>query len=129
MRVAISILLGLVIGIIGTVSVMNTLHERHPLPHAVMSVMAHHAGALHTAVREQRCDAVQSRQHLTRLLETQADIGEAFPGMDQPFLDEATMLRDKTQAALQAAPADCAALAAVIKPIDNVCQSCHQHYR
>ena len=40
MRVALSILLGLFIGIIGTVSVMNTLHQRNPLPHAVMSVMA-----------------------------------------------------------------------------------------
>jgi hypothetical protein len=129
MRVAISILLGLVIGIIGTVSVMNTLHERNPLPHAVMSVMAHHAGALHTAVRAQRCDAVQTRQHLTRLLETQADISEAFPGVDQPFLDEAAKLHDKTRAALQASPADCAALAAAIKPVDEVCQSCHQQYR
>ncbi|WP_266182787.1 cytochrome C [Dyella humicola] len=129
MRVAISILLGLVIGIIGTVSVMNALHERHPLPHAVMSVMAHHAGALHTAVRAQRCDAAEARQHLTRLLETQADISEAFPGVDQPFLDEATKLHAKSQAALLAAPANCAALAAALKPIDEVCQSCHQQYR
>jgi cytochrome c556 len=129
MRNAILIALGLVIGIIGTVFAMNALRERNPFPHAVMAVMAHHAGALSQAVKTQRCDAAESRQHLTRLLETSADITAAFPGMDQPFLDEASKLHDKAKAALDAAPADCKALAAAIKPIGETCQSCHQHYR
>ncbi|MHA6204056.1 cytochrome c [Dyella soli] len=129
MRFALMIVLGLFIGIIGTVFAMNALHERNPFPHAVMSVMAHHAGALNAAVKSQRCDAAQSQQHLTRLLQTSADIGGAFPGVDQPFLDEAAKLRDKTQAALAAAPGDCKALLAVIKPIGEVCESCHQQYR
>jgi cytochrome c556 len=80
-------------------------------------------------VKAQKCDAAQTRQHLSRLLETQADLDEAFPGVDQPFKDEETKLREKTQAALQAAPADCPALAAAMKPIGEVCQSCHQQYR
>jgi cytochrome c556 len=129
MRAAILLVLGLVIGVMGTVFSMNALRERNPFPHAVMSVMAHHAGALSAAVRSQRCDAAQSQQHLTRLLETSADIKEAFPGMDAPFLDEANKLHEQAQAALTAAPADCKALAAVVKPIGEVCQSCHQQYR
>ncbi|QNK02348.1 cytochrome c [Dyella telluris] len=129
MRSALLLVLGLVIGIVGTVFAMNALQERQPYSHSLMVTMAHHAGALSAAVKAQKCDAAQSQQHLTRLLETQADIGEAFPGVDQPFKDEAAKLREKTQAAIQAAPADCAALAAAIKPIGETCQSCHQQYR
>ena len=129
MRAALLIVLGLFIGILGTVFALNALRQHQPLSHSVMSLMAHHMGTLDAAVKAQRCDAVASRQHLSRLLDTQADIGEAFPGADQPFLDEADKLRDRTQAALQAAPADCKALAAAIRPIAETCQSCHQQYR
>jgi len=129
MRSVLLLVLGLVIGIVGTVFAMNALQERQPYSHALMMTMAHHAGALGASIKAQKCDAAQTRQHLTRLLETQADIDEAFPGMDQPFKDEAARLHEKTQAALQAAPADCAALATAMKPIGETCQSCHQQYR
>lgn len=129
MRAALLIVLGLFIGVIGTVFALNALRQHQPLSHSVMSLMDHHTGELRAALKAQRCDAAPVRQHLTRLLETQADIGAAFPGVDQPFLDEATKLHDKTQAALDAAPVDCKALAAVLKPIGETCQSCHQQYR
>ncbi|PXV58571.1 Cytochrome c556 [Dyella jiangningensis] len=129
MRSALLIVLGLVIGIVGTVFAMNALHDREPYSHTLMTTMAHHAGVLSAAVKAQKCDAAQTQHHLTRLLETQADIDESFPGVDQPFKDEAAKLREKTLAALQAAPGDCAALAAAIKPIGETCQSCHQQYR
>lgn len=129
MRAALLIVLGLFIGIIGTVFSLNALRQHQPLSHSVMSLMDHHAGELRTALKTQHCEAAPMRQHLTRLLQTQADIGEAFPGVDQPFLDEAAKLHDKTQAALDASPADCKALAAVLKPIAETCQSCHQQYR
>ncbi len=126
---ALLIVLGLVIGIVGTVFAMNALHDREPYSHTLMTTMAHHAGALSAAVKAQKCDGARTQHHLARLLETQADIDESFPGVDQPFKDEAAKLREKTQAALQAAPADCTALAAAIKPIGETCQSCHQQYR
>ena len=129
MRSALLIVLGLVIGIVGTVFAMNALHERQPYSHTLMMTMAHHAGALSAAVKAQQCDAAQAQHHLTRLLETQGDMTEAFPGVDQPFKDEIAKLHEKTQAALQAAPATCAALATAIKPIGETCQSCHQQYR
>lgn len=129
MRFALLIVLGLAIGIVGTVFAINALHDRQPYSHTVMTTMAHHAGALSEAIKAQKCNAAQSQHHLTRLLETQADLDEAFPGVDQPFKDEVAKLREKTQAALLAAPADCAALAAVMKPIGQTCESCHQQYR
>jgi len=129
MRAALLLVLGLAIGIIGTVFAMNALRARNPFPHSVMAVMAHHAGALNLSIKAGQCDAASSQQHLTRLLETTADIKQAFPGVDQPFLDEITKLHETTQAAVQLAPATCAALATATKPINETCQSCHLHYR
>jgi cytochrome c556 len=129
MRAALLIVLGLAIGIVGTVFAMNALKQRNPFPHAVMDVMAHHAGALRNAVKGQRCEAAANAEHLQRLLSTSSDIVPAFPGMDQGFIDEANQLHTQLQAAVQAAPADCAALAAALKPVGETCQSCHQKYR
>jgi cytochrome c556 len=129
MRAALLIVLGLAIGIVGTVFAMNALKQRNPFPHAVMAVMAHHTGELRNAVKAQRCDAASNVQHLERLLSTSTDIAQAFPGVDQGFTDEATQLHTRLQAALQAAPADCVSLAAALKPVGETCQSCHQKYR
>ncbi|WP_114239389.1 cytochrome c [Dyella sp. C9] len=129
MRAALLIVLGLAIGILGTVFSMNALHEHEPLSHSVMKLMGHHAGALNQAVKTNQCDAPQVQQHLTRLLETSADITEAFPGVDKPFLDEAAKLHQEAQAAVQATPTTCAALAQAIRPVNETCKSCHEQYR
>lgn len=129
MRAALLIVLGLAIGIVGTVFAMNALSQRNPFPHAVMAVMAHHSGELRNAIKAQRCEAASTKEHLERLLSTSGDIVPAFPGVDQAFADEAAQLRTDLQAAVQTAPADCAALAAALKPVGDACQSCHQKYR
>jgi cytochrome c556 len=128
-RAAFLIVLGLVIGILGTSLTMRALRQRDPLPHAVMSVMAYHLGAMGRAVKAQRCDAAQSEQHLLRLQSTASDIPAAFDGAEPPFMDAAGKLRGALQDAVQHAPADCAALAAAIKPVDQACKSCHQQFR
>lgn len=129
MRAALLIVLGLAIGIIGTVFGMNAIKQRNPFPHAVMVVMAHHVGDLRNAVKAQRCEATQNREQLGRLLTVSTDITAAFPGVEQGFTDEALHLQNQIQAAVQAAPADCAALTAALKPVGETCQSCHQKYR
>src|SRR5690242_1903475 len=50
-RSALLILLGLVVGVLGTVFAMKALGDRNPMPHAVMTVMGHHMGALGQAVK------------------------------------------------------------------------------
>ncbi|WP_266168112.1 cytochrome c [Dyella subtropica] len=129
MRAALLIVLGLAIGIIGTVFAMNAIKQRNPFPHAVMVVMAHHLGDLRNAVKTQRCEATQNREQLERLLAASSDIAPAFPGVEQGFVDEARHLHNQLQAAVQAAPTDCATLTAAIKPVGEACQSCHQKYR
>jgi len=129
MRAAFLIVLGLAIGIIGTVFAMNAIKQRNPFPHAVMVVMAHHMGDLRHAVKTQRCEATQNREQLDRLVAASSDITAAFPGVEKDFVNEAQHLHSQLQAAAQAAPADCAALTAAIKPVGEACQSCHQKYR
>ncbi|HXS03292.1 MAG TPA: cytochrome c [Rhodanobacter sp.] len=129
MRVALMILLGLVIGILGTVNVMNALSERNPMPKAVMHTMGYHMGGLARAIKANQCDATNIQHHLARLDSTASDITPVFGMDDKDFADHARQLQDHLQQAVQAAPATCAALAAVIKPVNDSCKSCHQKYR
>lgn len=129
MRVALMILLGLVIGVIGTVNVMNTLSERNPMPKAVMHTMGYHMGELSRAVKAKQCEAASIHHHLQRMQSTATDIVPVFGIDEKTFTDDAGKLQTRLQDALQAAPTDCATLAKAIKPISETCKSCHQQYR
>jgi len=129
MRVALMILLGLVIGIIGTVNVMSTLAARNPMPKAVMATMDYHMDELSHALKARQCAAASIQHHLERVQSTATDIVPTFGVPDQPFTDAATLLQTRVQQALQSSPADCPALAAAMKPIGAACKSCHDKYR
>jgi cytochrome c556 len=129
MRVALMILLGLVIGIIGTVNVMNVLSERNPMPKAVMHTLGYHVGELTRAIKADKCEATAIQHHLARLESTASDITPVFGMDDKDFGDHAQQLQDHLAQAVQAAPTTCAALAAALKPVGESCKSCHQKYR
>jgi cytochrome c556 len=129
MRVALMILLGLVIGVLGTAQVMTVLAARNPMPKAVMTTMGYHMGELSHGLKARQCDAAASLHHLQRLQSTASDITSVFGIDEKSFTDKAGELQTHLQQAVQSAPADCAALAAAIKPIGETCKSCHQQYR
>jgi cytochrome c556 len=129
MRVALLILLGLVIGIIGTANVMSTLAARNPMPKAVMATMDYHMNALSQALKTKQCAAADTAHHLQRVQSTATDIVPTFGIPDQPFTDAANLLQTRVQQALQSAPADCPALAVAVKSIGDACKSCHDKYR
>jgi cytochrome c556 len=129
MRAALLILLGLVIGVIGTSQVMSALAARNPMPKAVMHTMGYHMGELKQAMKSQQCDVAKIQQHLLRLQSTATDIVPTFGIADQGFIDDANKLQTSLQQATVSAPATCAALAAALKPVGDACQSCHQKYR
>lgn len=129
MRAALLILLGLVIGILGTVPVMNILNQRNPMPRAVMTTMGYHMRQLSGALKTQHCEAAVSLDQLQHMQAIAGDIPAAFPNAPQAFVDDADHLRQALGAAVQAAPADCPALATVLKPVGHACQSCHQAFR
>lgn len=129
MRAALLIVLGLVIGIIGTVFTMRALSERNPFPEALMVTMGFHRHQLQQAVKGQRCDATANLDQLQHMQMIASDIPAVFPDAPQPFNEIATHLRNALQSATQAAPADCPALAAALKPVDEACHQCHQQFR
>jgi hypothetical protein len=129
MRVALLILLGLVIGIIGTANVMSTLAARNPMPKAVMDTMDYHMNALSQALKSKQCAAADTAHYLQRVQSTATDIVPTFGIPDQPFTDAANLLQTRVQQALQSAPADCPALAVAVKSIGDACKSCHDKYR
>jgi len=129
MRAALLIVLGLAIGIIGTVFAMRALSERNPVPQALMVTMGFHRHQLQQAVKGQHCDAAANVDQLQHMQMIAADIPAVFRDAPQPFNDFATRLRTELATATQSAPADCPALAAALKPVDKVCQQCHQQYR
>lgn len=129
MRAALLIVLGLVIGILGTAFTISALHQRTPLPKAVMTVMAYHSSQLHHAIKANQCDAAAIHMHLSRLQSVAQDIPAAFQGVEKPFLDAADKLQGAVGGAVTSAPASCAALATAIQPVDDACDSCHKRFR
>jgi cytochrome c556 len=129
MRAILLLVLGLVIGIIGTVNVVGALNARNPMPRAVMVTMNYHFGELKQAIKAKQCKAADIQRHLARLQSTATDIVPVFRMTEKPFLDDAESLQTRLQQALQAAPTDCTALTAAIKPVGEACKTCHQRYR
>ncbi len=129
MRAALLIVLGLAIGIIGTAFTMRALSERNPFPGALMVTMGFHRHQLQQAVKGQRCEAAANLDQLRHMQMIAADIPAAFPGAPKPFQDLSAQLRSALQTAAASAPADCPALAAALKPVDQVCSRCHEQYR
>ena len=129
MRAALLILLGLAIGVLGTVNVMNALAARNPMPKAVMHTMGYHLGELKQELKTQQCDAAQIQHHLLRMQSTATDILPTFGITDKAFVDDANQLQTRLQQATVSAPATCAALAAALKPVGETCQNCHRQFR
>lgn len=129
MRSALLIVLGLVIGILGSVFTFSALHQRTPLPKAVMTVMAYHSSELHHAVKAGQCDAATIATNLARLRSAALDIPGAFKGAERPFLDASDKLQGTIGSAVTAGPTTCAALATALQPVDDACDSCHKRFR
>lgn len=129
MRPLLLVILGLVVGAMGATFALSALRQGTPFHLGVMAVMQHHMAVLRANVRAKQCDAKGSLAHLSRMRESAGDVREAFPGMDAPFYDGGDKLAVALDDAISHAPGSCAALAAVLAPIGEACQACHQQYR
>lgn len=129
MRALLLVVLGLAVGALGATFAISALRQATPFHAGVMAVMQHHMGALRANVRANQCDAKGSALRLQRLRQTAGDIGEAFPGMEQGFGEDAARLVTALDTATAAQPATCEALVAALKPVGDACSACHQRYR
>lgn len=132
MKFIVLLLIGLLVGAMGAVVVVNTLRARDAYARGLMEVMQHHYGGLRESLRSRRCDATASAHAIAQLHALSADVDSAiYPDAtpDAPFREFSTRLASTLDAAATAAPADCAALTPHVQSIGKVCDECHQQYR
>lgn len=126
------LLIGLAIGIVGTVMVMRAIQAREdPYPPSVMHVMDAHLDALGANIKQNRCAATDTLPHLQTLRLVSNDIETAFDGeFDDPrFAEYASDLRATLDDALSSPPLNCAGVGATLKQIGGKCKACHQDFR
>ncbi len=131
MRYALLIVLGLVIGIIGTVVTMNALHSGPDFTGSLMTMQDFHLDALEANIKQNHCAVTDNLPHLQTLRVLSNDIEPAFLPIDneQDFRQKASNLRASIDAVLAAPPADCAAVGAAMTRISHECKGCHDEFR
>lgn len=127
-------LLGLAVGILGTVMVTNAWQQAHPVdpyPGSVMHVMDAHLDALGNNVKQNHCAATDTLPHLQTLRLMANDIEVAFNGeYDDPrFAKHASDLRATLDTALSSPPLSCAGVGTTLKQIGGKCKACHQDFK
>jgi cytochrome c556 len=124
-------LLGLVVGAVAAFMALRALHERQdPFPHSVMHVMGKHAGLLAETIKQNRCAATNTFPHVNAMRVVADDIELAFPALaeDQRFVQHASDLRGRLDAAKAAPPTDCAGASALLAQVKESCNACHQEF-
>lgn len=131
MRTLVLFLVGLAVGAIATVLVLNAINRGPHYDTAVMTVMAQHMKAMDQSLKANRCATTDIRPHLETLRLVANDIEPAFTGMqdEAQFGRYASQLRAAADGALQAPPASCAAAGAILANLDKACDACHRDYR
>lgn len=131
MRYALLIVLGLAIGIIGTVMTMNALNRGPHIPQSLMHMNDFHMDGLHGNIEQNHCAVTDNLPHLQALRVLSNDIEPAFLPIDHEdvFKQKASNMRATLDALLAAPPSDCAAVGAAMTKIGHDCKSCHQEFR
>jgi hypothetical protein len=125
-------LIGLAVGIIGTVMAMRALDARQDhFPGSVMEVQQWHMGQLKGAMEQNRCAATDTLPHLQALRTMANDIQPAFGDLrdDARFAKHASDLRATLDKTLAAPPLNCAGVGTTLASIGEDCKSCHQDFR
>ena len=131
MRYAILLVLGLVIGIVGTAMAMNALNRGPHMTKSVMQLMDYHLDGLQTTSEANRCAVSDTLPHLQSMRMVSNDIEPVFASTitDPRFKQRASDLRARLDALLATPPTDCAAVGAGMKRIGGACKACHQDFR
>lgn len=126
------LILGLVIGVVATVMLLNALNARKDkFPDALMEVQGWHMGQLKSAMEQNRCAATDALPHLQALRMTSNDLEAAFPGLkdDERFRNAASAMRGAVDKAIAAPPLSCESLAGTMKSVGDTCKGCHRDFK
>ena len=124
--------IGLAVGIIGTVMAMRAIDARQDhFPGSVMDVQQWHMGQLKAAMEQNRCNATDTLPHLQALRTMANDIQPAFADLrdDARFAKHASDLRATLDKSLSTPPLNCAGVGTALASIGEDCKSCHQDFR
>lgn len=126
------LLLGLVIGAVATVMLVNAwTARRDPFPDALMHVQGWHLQQLQKNVADSRCDATDTLPHLDALRSTSRNLEMAFPDLadDNRFKLASSGMRTILNAAHGAPPLNCPGVVAMNAKIDAGCKACHRDFK
>ncbi len=130
MRFAIALLIGLMMGALGSSVALNALRQAHALPRGLMALINHHQRSVKTELAESDCSSEALRLHFTRLNTLSEDIDAIFAASDDAvFTRYAADFHDATTAALATTDSVCSALAPAATRINDTCNACHRDYR
>jgi hypothetical protein len=131
MRAIAFILLGLLIGAMATVSVLNALRPATAFPKGVMALLQHHLCAAREIAGGPQCSTGMA-EHLEAIAVLARDIKPAFlPIGDQEasFVRYADDFRAAAEAARGARFADCKAATEALGTIGDGCKACHRDFK
>ena len=132
MRYLFLFVLGLVVGVIGTVMAVRALDARKDhFPGSVMHLFAAHMDMLDANVNGNRCAATDTLPQLQTLRTLANDIEPAFGDLrdDSRFAGHSSDLRAALDRALANPPIACAGVQAAMKDIGEGCKACHRDFR
>lgn len=126
------LLLGLILGAVGTVMALRAIEARKDhFPDSLMHVQQWHMGQLKADMEQNRCNATDVLPHLQALRMTANDLDAAFPDLrdDQRFTAASTAMRAAMDKAVANPPLTCEGVGAAMKDIGETCKGCHQDFR
>lgn len=126
------LLIGIVIGAIATVMVLNAVNARKDHFHdSVMHVQQWHLKQLGDKAAQNRCNATDVIPHLKALRTMADDLERAFPDLadDERFVKQASGMRATLDGALSSPPLNCEGVNAVTAKIGESCKGCHQDFK
>ncbi len=136
-KVILSVLVGLVVGALGTRYVMQKFEEEHRHGHSVMTLLAFHHDRMDAAAKAGQCADFATER--TQLVALQREIALAFPKAykeEEGFRKDADGLATAlaapaaagTEAAAPGAPATCPDAAEQSQKVYDACDTCHKTY-
>ena len=132
MRAVAMLVLGMFIGVFGTVTTLGALRQDTPLTRGIMAVTKHHFGAAREAVDSADCRVEAVQAHLRTMRALQTDLVPAFlptGGDDTAFKHFSGNYGQALDAALALPASDCAALAPAVSKLGDECKMCHRDFR
>ncbi|MDR1074927.1 MAG: cytochrome c [Xanthomonadaceae bacterium] len=131
-RYLIVLILGLLIGAIGSVMLYRSWQDRQDkFPTAIMEVIAKQYGLLKKTADANQCTQADITPRIVALRAMANDLELAYPeaAKDQRFGSHASQMRAVLDETMANPPGDCASLKTLLGKLGQNCQDCHKDFK